>query len=189
MEIDVRPAVAADRGDIDGILTTSWGAPRVAVSGHLYDLTGLPTIVATMQGTIVGVLTYHTQGESIEVMSIDAVLPRRGIGTLLLDAAADAGRAQGARRLILVTTNDNIDALRFYQRRGLRILEVRPNAVAASRAVKPSIPQVGEYGIPIRDEIVLGRSLDAEGAGREPDGQAPGATGPATTAGRDSVTS
>ena len=62
-------------------------------------------------------------------------------------------------RLLLVTTNDNIDALRFYQRRGLHILEVRPDGVARSREVKPSIPLIGSYGIPIRDEIVLGRDL------------------------------
>jgi len=52
-------------------------------------------------------------------------------------------------------TNGNLGALRFYQRRGFRIAAVRPNGVAASRRLKPGIPEVGEYGIPIRDEIEL----------------------------------
>ena len=64
------------------------------------------------------------------------------------------------RRLWLITTNDNLDALRFYQRRGLRLAALRPGAVDESRAaLKPSIAEVGEYGIPIRDEIVLEKAL------------------------------
>ena len=58
----------------------------------------------------------------------------------------------------LVATNDNRSALRFYQRRGLAITQVRPGAVgAARRTLKPSIPLAGEHGIPIRDEILLER--------------------------------
>jgi ribosomal protein S18 acetylase RimI-like enzyme len=64
-------------------------------------------------------------------------------------------RAQGIAILRVTTTNDNLSGLRFYQRRGFRIVAVRPDAVAASRRMKPGIPEVGEYGIPIRDEIEL----------------------------------
>jgi hypothetical protein len=63
-----------------------------------------------------------------------------------------------AQRVWLVTTNDNLDALRFYQRRGFRIAQVRPGAVDETRkTLKPSIAEVGDFGIPIRDEIVLER--------------------------------
>jgi hypothetical protein len=55
----------------------------------------------------------------------------------------------------LVTTNDNLDALRFYQRRGLRLVAVHAGAVDEARRLKPEIARVGEYGIPIRDEIEL----------------------------------
>jgi hypothetical protein len=54
-----------------------------------------------------------------------------------------------------VTTNDNLDALRFYQRRGMRLVGLAPDAVKVSRAFKPSIPEIGAYGIPIRDELTL----------------------------------
>ena len=67
---------------------------------------------------------------------------------------ADAAR-EGAKRLWLVTTNDNLDALRFYQRRGWRLSAVYPGSVVESRKIKPSIPEIGAYGIPIRDEIEL----------------------------------
>lgn len=67
-------------------------------------------------------------------------------------------RETGASRLWLVTTNDNLDALRFYQRRRFTISEVRLGAVeGARRSLKPTIPAVGRFGIPIRDEIILER--------------------------------
>ncbi|MDQ4096453.1 MAG: GNAT family N-acetyltransferase, partial [Actinomycetota bacterium] len=77
----------------------------------------------------------------------------------LVEAVTSAVAEQGARELWLVTTNDNLDALRFYQRRGFRLSEVRAGAVDASRAVKPVIPAIGRYGIPLRDELILVRAL------------------------------
>jgi GNAT superfamily N-acetyltransferase len=173
--IRVRRARPADGPSIDAMFAATWGEPRVAARGRLYDLRTLPTLVATRTavagsardtgGTqeadeqIIGVLTYEIDDDSIEVVSIEAVPPHRGTGTALLAAAVELGKAEGLARLLLVTTNDNIDAFRFYQRRGLHILEVRPDGVARSREVKPSIPLIGSYGIPMRDEIVLGRDL------------------------------
>jgi ribosomal protein S18 acetylase RimI-like enzyme len=162
------------------MFAATWGEPRVAAGGRLYDLRTLPALVATREviggcapedaGTdeaaerseqLVGVLTYEIVGDAIEVVSIEADPPRLGTGTALLAAAANLGLAEGLARLWLVTTNDNIDALRFYQRRGLHLLAVRPDGVARSREVKPSIPLIGSYGIQMRDEIVLGRDLSA----------------------------
>jgi ribosomal protein S18 acetylase RimI-like enzyme len=57
----------------------------------------------------------------------------------------------------VTTTNDNLNALRFYQRRGFRIMGVHPGAVNEARRLKPSIPAIGAYGIPICDEIDLER--------------------------------
>jgi len=98
----------------------------------LRDLRALPTLVASADG-LDGVLTYEVSGDRMEVVSIDAVTPRRGVGSALLRAAAATAAASGCRELWLVTTNDNLDALRFYQRRGMRITGVAPDAVAASR--------------------------------------------------------
>jgi GNAT superfamily N-acetyltransferase len=91
----------------------------------------------------------------VEVTSLTAWPQWRGVGTILLEAVAEAGRATGGVRLWLVTTNDNLDALRFYQRRGLRLAALRPGAVDEARRLKPTIPQFGDTGIAIRDELVL----------------------------------
>ena len=64
----------------------------------------------------------------------------------------------------LVTTNDNLRALAFYQRRGFRIIAVHTDAVARSREAKPEIPAVGDNGIPILDEIELEKELPASPA-------------------------
>jgi hypothetical protein len=68
----------------------------------------------------------------------------------------------GCRKIWTITTNDNLDAMRFYQRRGFRIAAVRPGAVAAARRLKPTIPELGEHGIPIRDEIELALTLESD---------------------------
>lgn len=58
-------------------------------------------------------------------------------------------------RIWLITTNDNLNALGFYQKRGFRIKAVYPGAVDEARRIKPEIPLAASNGIPIRDEIEL----------------------------------
>ncbi len=50
---------------------------------------------------------------------------------------------------------DNMNALRFYQKRRFRLIAVFPNALEESRKLKPEIPLTGIDGIPLRDEIEL----------------------------------
>jgi GNAT superfamily N-acetyltransferase len=72
-----------------------------------------------------------------------------------LEAAADLARARGCNRLWLITTNDNLRALRMYQRRGLRLAALHPGALDRTRELKPWVPQIGADGIPLRDELEL----------------------------------
>ena len=95
----------------------------------------------------------------LEIVTLNAIDRRAGIGTMLIEAAVGKARRFGCREIRLTTTNDNIDALRFYQRRGFRMAELRPGAVDQSRQEKPQIPRVGDYGIPLHDEIDLTRPV------------------------------
>ena len=104
---------------------------------------------------LAGLLTYAVEGDAFEVVSIDAVVRQAGVGTALLDAAIARAEQDGLARLWLITTNDNLDGLRFYQRRGMRIVRINPGGVDESRKVKPDIPLVGDFEIEIHDEIVL----------------------------------
>ena len=62
-------------------------------------------------------------------------------------------------KLWVITTNDNLDALRFYQKRGYTITKVHTDALKGWRKQKPEIPETGFYDIPIRDEIELEKDL------------------------------
>jgi GNAT superfamily N-acetyltransferase len=158
--IPVRPATEADRPTVLGFHREAWGGPLVVAHDTVFDLTTLTTLVAEgPDGRLTGVLAYQLDRDSIEVVSIQAVERHGGVGTALLDAAVDVARAAGCWRLWLVTTNDNLDALRFYQRRGLRITRVDSGAVDRARQWKPTIPAVGGYGIPLHDELTLELTL------------------------------
>ncbi|GAB3801835.1 GNAT family N-acetyltransferase [Micromonospora zhanjiangensis] len=158
--VRVRPAEPADRAAVDALHDREWGGPEVVVHGDRYDLRVLPTLVAVATGRVEGALVWHVAGDSLEVVSLVARQPGGGAGLALLRAAATVGRDRRLGRLWLVTTNDNLPALRFYQRRGLRIVEVRPGAVDLARRLKPNIPTVGLDGIPLHDELVLEQRLD-----------------------------
>src|SRR2546429_4054930 len=98
----VRPAGDGDREAIDALFTATWGEPIVVGHGVRYDLRTLPTLVTD---GVTGVLTYQIDGDSLEVVSIEAAEPGNGVGTALLHAAAAVGRESGLRRLWLITTN------------------------------------------------------------------------------------
>ena len=98
----------------------------------------------------VGVVTVSREGDALEIVTIDALQERRGVGRALVEAV----RTLGIGRVRLITTNDNVGAQRFYEALDFRLVEVREGAVDASRALKPEIPLLGQDGTPIRDELV-----------------------------------
>jgi GNAT superfamily N-acetyltransferase len=84
---------------------------------------------------------------------------RRGISGRPVEAVASAAASKGADELWLVTTNDNLDALRLYQRHGFQLSALHAGAVDSARMMKPTIPPLGRHGIPIHDELILARPL------------------------------
>jgi ribosomal protein S18 acetylase RimI-like enzyme len=156
--MDIRPKSADDQDWIRELLTEHWGGTQVVAHGERLHADALPALVA---GDRRGLATYRIAagGLEAELVTLDAAVPGRGAGTALIKGLVRVLRAQGVAVLRVTTTNDNLGALRFYQRRGFRIVAVRPGAVIASRRLKPGIPEVGEYGIPLRDEIELELTL------------------------------
>ena len=124
--------------------------------GELIDVLDASGFVALDErANRIGLLTYASRRDGVEVLYLEALHRQQGVGTVLLDALF---RLVGSQPVWLVTTNDNLDALRFYQRRGFVIRAVRVGAVDEARAtIKPGIGLVGEYGIPLRDEVELER--------------------------------
>jgi GNAT superfamily N-acetyltransferase len=154
----VRPLGDGDREWARATLRELWGETVVS-RGRVHDASVLPGFVAEEKGERRGLLTYRVDGDDCEVVTIDAFPQGGGAGTALLEAAAAAARDAGCGRLWLTTTNDNLRALRFYQRRGFRLSALHRDALARSRQLKPSIPEVGMDGIPLRDELELELTL------------------------------
>jgi ribosomal protein S18 acetylase RimI-like enzyme len=132
-----------------------WGAEIVVVHDTVYRPHELPGFVAVAAGERRGLLTFRMDGGDCEIVTLASRVEGRGVGTGLIDAVVAEARRSRARRVWLITHNDNIDALRFYQRRGFRLVGVNRGAIDRARKVKPEIPEVGRYGIPMHDEVEL----------------------------------
>lgn len=155
-----RPREAADQAAARTFLARHHSA-RVARLGELLDPLDHPALLAEADdGHLLGMLTYVPERgwEQCEVLTLHASEQWRGVGTALIEAVEQLAVQHRCARLWLITTNDNVDALRFYQRRGFCLAAVHRGAVDDSRSkLKPEIPVAGAYGIPLRDEIELER--------------------------------
>jgi ribosomal protein S18 acetylase RimI-like enzyme len=158
-DVIVERATTADRAWLEAHWNRIWGGDYVVSRGRIRHLDDVHAVIAWREGQRVGEATWAVSDDKAELVSISALQPGRGIGTALLAAVEVAVRAAGATRLWLITTNDNLNALRFYQRRGYNLRNLHTGSVEAARRVKGSIPLVGAHGIPIRDEIELDKAL------------------------------
>jgi GNAT superfamily N-acetyltransferase len=134
------------------------GGRRQARRGEMFDV--LAPGLGLVAGDGLGLLTYRVDADAIELTGVAAEPRGHGTGTALVEALVELAPAMGAARIWVVTTNDNLDALAFYQRRGFRLSAVRIGAIdEARRTLKPALPVLGEHGIEMHDEIELTRSL------------------------------
>ncbi|MDF1539100.1 MAG: GNAT family N-acetyltransferase [Candidatus Thorarchaeota archaeon] len=132
-----------------------WHDDQVVTQGRIFKLNDLQGFVALSSSERVGLLTYHIDDGQLEIVTLDSLMEGVGIGSTLVDHALSEAKRRKCKRVWLITTNDNTEALRFYQRRGFAIHSLHRGAIEQSRQLKPSIPHVGKHGIPIRDEIEL----------------------------------
>ena len=136
-----------------------WGSEEMIVRGNIYRPEQLEGFVVEDGEKWIGLLTFVIQENECEVTSLDSLREGQGIGSKLIDQAVEEARARGCRRLFLITTNDNLNALGFYQRRGFEIAAIYRGAINESRKIKPSISMIGMNNIPLRDEIELELTL------------------------------
>jgi ribosomal protein S18 acetylase RimI-like enzyme len=151
--LTVRDKRADDSERLKALWTDHFGAPVVVARGRKHDPSKLAGFVAEDGGTLLGAVTFLREEDEIEVVTLDSAAENRGVGSALLAAVEALAKAQGVWRLCLVTTNDNIRAIRFYQKRGWNLCGFYRDAVEGARKLKPEIPLTGDDGIPIRHEI------------------------------------
>ena len=151
----IRQRAELDRPAVKDFLA-GWNALCVARLGVLERALDHPALAAEENERLIGVLTYVMEGSQCEVLTLHVDEPGRGVGSALIAEVKEIAARAGCTRLWVITTNDNVDALRFYQRRGFRLTALHPGAVDDSRIrLKPEVPAIGEHGIPRRDELEL----------------------------------
>lgn len=152
---DIRPLDKTYKSWAHELINRKWGTPGIVTRGALHDTAKLSGFVAIENNEPIGLMTYSIKGNECEIVSINSLKEKRGVGSALIEAVTQAAKTRGCRRLLVITTNDNTKALRFYQKRGFHLRAVYPNALDISRKLKPTIPLTGMDGIPLRDEIEL----------------------------------
>jgi ribosomal protein S18 acetylase RimI-like enzyme len=152
----VRPIDPNDRPRLAEQLLDSWGSDLVVSRGRVHRPIEQPGFVAADDHAWLGSATYEIVAQEMEITTLASGVPNRGAGAALLAACVAVAHERGLQRVWLVTTNDNVRALRFYQRRGFVLVALRRGAIdEARRTLKPEIGLLGEDDIPIRDELEL----------------------------------
>lgn len=151
-----------DKKDKDLILEflkNRWGSEKIVYNKKVFLPHKLPGFIVEDNQKLVGLITYKKYKDFLWIITLDSLIEKKGIGTALINAVKKEAKNLGIKKIKLRTTNDNLNALRFYQKRGFRLSKIYKEAVTRSRAVKPEIPLTGENGIPLADEIELEMSV------------------------------
>ena len=153
--ISVRQLTVDDLPHLRQFWMQHWGGEEMVTRGNIYRPEQLEGFVVEENDQWIGLLTFFIKDNECEVTSLDSLHDGHGIGTMLLNNAIEKAREKVCRRIFLITTNDNLNALGFYQKRGFELVAVHRGAVNESRKIKPGIPLIGANNIPLRDEIEL----------------------------------
>ena len=153
MSFEIRNIVESDSEWIRDLLKEHWASELVVTRGRMHHAAHLPGFIAWDNGVRAGLLTYCIDNDSCEIVTLNSLREKRGIGGALVKSACIAAATSGCRRVWLVTTNDNEPAMRFYEKNGFSRVAVHRKAIEYSRRLKPEIPRIGIAGVPISDEV------------------------------------
>lgn len=153
MEFTITSIDTGTRKFVVDYIGKNWGSSIIVTRGKVHKAETLPGFVALVDGKVKGIITYHIEKDECEIVSLDSLYENHGIGSALIVRVIREARANGCKRVWLITTNDNTHAIRFYQKRGFDMVAVHRNAINESRKIKPQIPLTGIDGIPILHEI------------------------------------
>ncbi|MCI0763259.1 GNAT family N-acetyltransferase [Bacillus sp. TL12] len=133
----------------------NWGSALMVSRGRVHQLDQLPGFIAIEDNRIIGIITYEISENDCEIVSLDSFKEKKGIGTKLIECVIDIAKKQCCKKVWLITTNDNTNALRFYQKRGFIMTNLYIDAVKEARRIKKEIPFIGYDNIAISHEIQL----------------------------------
>ena len=138
---------------VNEFIEEQWHTTKMIIRGSEIDMTTAEGLVIFEDNKIIGLITYMFYDDVMEILSLDSLREKQGIGTALLNETIAIAKEAECKKIVLITTNDNINAIRFYQKRGFDMAHLYRNALDVSRKLKPEIPLVGENDIPLRHEL------------------------------------
>lgn len=148
-----------NRSLIDAFIKQHWYTTTMVIRGKEIDLTKAEGFYFSEGDNIVGLITYIVYDNILEITSLDSLYQNQGIGSKLVDTVIHEAKERNLQKIVLITTNDNINAIKFYQKRGFDMARLFHNALDISRKLKPEIPLIGENSIPLRHEIEFELSI------------------------------
>lgn len=154
-DLSIRPLEEKDRSWSNGIIEEQWGSIKIVTRGRIHYANELAGYIVEQGGKKAGLITYKIYGRECEIITMNALEKGIGVGTKLLEAVRNKAVESHCRGIWLITTNDNTDAMRFYQKKGLFLVAVHRDSIKQARKLKPDIPLIGNDGIPVRDEIEM----------------------------------
>lgn len=154
-DVRVRDFVTADREWAERLVKACPGGTAVGSGpNELVDALSLEGLVAESGGRPIGLATVReTPDGGMELVTLHTEPPGRGAGTALLETAWQVAAASGHRRLWLLTANDNLDAIHFYLRRGMRVAAVHEGAVELQLLTDPSADTLGGVAFPRIEDL------------------------------------
>lgn len=147
------------RNLVNQFFIDNWYSTDMSLRGKIIDGTKLDGFLLREENKIIGLVTYTFFEDICEIVSLDSKRENIGIGTALLKEIEKIAINNKCKKMRLITTNDNMRALQFYQKRGYCLTRLYPNAMEKVRKVKPNVPLIGDNDIPLRDEIELEKQL------------------------------
>lgn len=156
----IRNISEQNRQQVNDFISSHWFCTNMVVRGEIVDMTKMDGFVMYNDETIIGLVTYRIKDRECEIMSLDSLRENQGIGTALVNKVVEEAIKTKCTKVKLITTNDNINAMRFYQKRGFDIVRIYQNSLEVARRMKPSIPVIGEFGIPLKHEIEFEMDID-----------------------------
>lgn len=158
MEFNINKIDENNRSLANSFIIENWFSTDMSVRGKVVDATKLDGFILIENEKVIGLVTYLFWDKICEIITLDSKRENIGIGSALIQNVEKVAKERNVQKIQLITTNDNLRALQFYQKRDYYITNIYVNAMDEVRKIK-NVPLIGENGIPLRDEIELAKKL------------------------------
>lgn len=141
------------RSFIKAFIAGKWGSSISISKGRVFDTVDLPGFICINDDKVIGLITYFIDDQGCEIVTLNSEQEGQGLAQALINCVIQRAKANGCKRLWLITSNDNSHAIRYYQRRGFEWIAFYKDAMTEARKIKPEIAKIGYNGIPIKHEL------------------------------------